>query len=130
MSCGIVEVISEMEDLLSGKGVSEEAVAQAEESLGVQFSDDFRDYLLAFGIAAMNGHELTGLGSSPRVDVVKVTEEKRAGFDQPLEGFYVIEDENMDGIVYWQNDSGCVFRTVNQTEPKIIADSLQEYISM
>ena len=124
----IVDALSKMEGLLSGKGVQDSIVNDAEEKLGLRFSEEYRQYLLAFGVAAVNGHEITGLGSSPRVNVVDVTlsQRSRCNVDDSL---YVIEEADIDKAVYWQNESGQVFITVGESEPKQIADSLISFIA-
>ena len=125
---GIVDTLSKMEGLLSGKGVQDNIINDAEEKLGLKFSKEYRQYLLSFGVAAVNGHELTGLGSSSRVNVVDVTlsQRSRCNVDDSL---YVIEEANVDKAVYWQNMSGKVYITVGASEPKQIADSLISFIS-
>ena len=109
-------------------GVSEKAIAEAEERLDVIFAEDYRDYLLKFGAADYYGHELTGLGGPKRVDVVDVTfDERKMNPDVPPE-FYVIEETHIDGVVFWQNRTGRVYESAPLTEPVKRFESLVQYI--
>lgn len=123
----IVETLSKMEGLLSGKGVPATMITEAEEKLGLHFSVEYRQYLLSFGVAAVNGHELTGLGSSSRVNVIDVTSSQRIRCNVD-DSFYVIEESNIDKAVYWQNKSGKIYLTVGDSSPKQVADSLTEFV--
>ena len=125
-----IKQLAKMDGLLAGDGVSDDAIREAEKVLVVKFAEDYRSYLSSYGIVAVNGHELTGLGASSRVDVVAVTEEVRKRLKESLNELYVIENDNIDGIIYWQNRAGKVYRTVNDSEPKLIADSLIEFINL
>lgn len=123
----IVETLSKMEGLLSGSGVPDSMITDAEDKLGLHFSTEYKQYLLSFGVAAVNGHELTGLGSSSRVNVVDVTMSQRSRCNVD-DSFYVIEESNIDKAVYWQNKSGKIFLTVRDSEPKQVADSLIAFV--
>lgn len=124
-----IEQLSEMDGLLSGKGISKDMVKQAEQEIGVDFSEDYKTYLFNYGIAAVNGHELTGLGSSERVNVVLVTQEIRNRFEVPPMDMYVVENDNIDGVIYWQDTTGTIYMSINQSEPRPVAHSLMEFIN-
>ena len=49
------------EDLFAGRGTTPTRITEAEEVLGVQFSEDYKKILLEFGVIAFDGHELTGI---------------------------------------------------------------------
>ena len=113
----------------SGKGVSAEDVQQAEQALGVHFADEYREYLTAFGIASANGHEFTGLGTSPRLDVVAVTQRLWEINPSVPRSLYVVEELNIDDMVAWQSATGEVFLTVGQAQPVKTAESLSQYVT-
>lgn len=110
-----------------GKGVTTETVQQAEHALGLRFADEYREYLIAFGIASAGGHEFTGLGASPRLDVVAVTQHQREMKPYVPKDLYVIEELNIDDVVAWQSASGEVFLTVGPAQPVKVAASLSQY---
>lgn len=66
--------------LLAGKGATETAVMEAEQSLGVQIRGDYRRFLLEFGWGGVAGLELYGLGPDvpAHLDLVKLTRSERS----------------------------------------------------
>ena len=111
-------------------GVSEENIDKAEKTLNVQFASEYRSYLTKYGTVSVDGHELTGIHSSKRLNVVDVTIlEKDRNSDIP-ENWYVLEQANIDNIVIWQNERGEIFQTCPGNEPIKIANSIVEYLSL
>lgn len=102
-------------------------ISDAEGKLNVQFADDYRAYISAFGVASFDGHELTGICSSKRLNVIDVTTEEREELI-PKE-FYVIERLNIDGIVIWQSNTGLIYESQKKRSPQMIAETLIEYLS-
>lgn len=124
----IVDKLRKKDCFCSLKGVSEEEIRKAEQTLGLTFAKEYRDYLQAFGLASFRGHELTGIVKSPRLNVVTQTMlEKETNFHVP-DNFYVIEIANIDGIIIWQKDTGEIFKTIFDSAPTLICKSLGDYI--
>jgi hypothetical protein len=115
------------DDLLKSKGVNEGLIKEAEKKLQLKFASDYREYLLTYGIAAYDGHELTGLKSNNYTNVVGSTLKLSSKLKLPKD-WYLIEDTNMDGILIWQDSSGKIYSTRPGNSPKYIAHSLAEYI--
>ena len=124
----IITIIKEKEDAIYGDGTTEETVINAENELQLRFAEDYRRYLKELCIAAFDGHELTGLSKNTRTNVVCVTQENKKINDHMVQGFYVIEENGIDGIVLWQDKSGNVYQTQGDGEPEKIFKSLTEYI--
>ncbi len=118
------------DDLFFLKGASEEQVKSAEIKLGLGFSDEYRSYLLAFGVASANGHEFTGICGSPRLNVVDVTLEERRYNPNVPPDLYVVEEANIDGIVLWQSQAGKIYQTRPNQPPVPLCDSLSELLEM
>ena len=123
-----IKKLKKFEDFVSAKGASEESIKQAEDTLGVAFAKEYKDYLRECGIAAADGHEFTGITTSDRLSVVSVTESARNNMDNPPEGLYVVERAQIDGILIWQAQDGTVYKTVKGNAPEEIAKSLAEYL--
>lgn len=70
------------------------------------------------------------MGSSSRVDVVNVTQSIIQNYGALVDSAYVIENDNIDSVVYWQKSSGEIFRTVGNSKPLYVADSLLEYVNL
>lgn len=123
----LFKVMESMVDAITGKGVDKNAIEAAEGALGVSFSQEYRAYLERYGIAAVNGHELTGICKSDRTNVVSVTQGAKLVCSAE-DDWYVIEQTNIDGVVIWQASDGVVYQTVPNTKAKKLCESLAEYI--
>ena len=124
----IVDVLKGMPDYIGANGRSEEEILHAEKALGISFAEDYREYLAKIGLACFDGHELTGLTNTARLDVVSLTKEKREQFGDFVSSRYVVEETNIQGIVIWQDSTGTVYETAPNSKAKKIANSLSEYI--
>lgn len=127
-----VEIISEFEDFTHIKGADEKDISAAEKALNIKFAKDYREYLNKYGVASFDGHELTGITSSKRLNVVNVTLEQRElfrDFCKETKSCYVVEEANIDGIVIWQAESGEIYECAPNIKAKKIYNSLSEYVS-
>ena len=124
----IVDVLKGMPDYIGANGRSEEEILHAEKALGISFAEDYREYLAKIGLACFDGHELTGLTNTARLDVVSLTKEKREQFGDFVSSRYVVEETNIYGIVIWQDSTATVYETAPNSKAKKIANSLSEYI--
>lgn len=111
-------------------GASLEQIEQAEKALSLKFADEYREYLTAFGVASIYGHEFTGICSSSRLNVVSVTISERINNSTASTNWYVVEQANIDGIVIWQSSTGEVWQTVPNKPPEKLCRSLCEYIQL
>ncbi len=114
---------------LSGKGVSPEQIAQAENELGLFFSEEYREYLSLYGIAAFDGHELTGITKSKRLNVVSTTNEAKKRYPDLPKGLYVVEDTGIEELIILQDAEGIVYGCAPNYRLEKLSDSLSEYIS-
>ena len=124
-----VDVLRNAEGFASLKGADETRIKSAEAALGLRFSDEYRAYLKAFGVASAGSHEFTGICDSARLNVVDVSRDARKYFGDIPADWYVVEEANIDGIVIWQDDSGSVYESVPGKKPRKIFNSLQDYFS-
>ena len=124
----IVDVIKDMPDYIGSNGRSTEEINLAEKALGVLFSKDYCRYLKEIGLASFDGHELTGLTKTARLDVVSVTMEQREQLGNIDASWYVIEEAGIDGIVIWQSADGSIYATAPNSKARKIANSLSEYV--
>lgn len=125
----IVEEIQGLKNLLPLKGATDAKITDAELRLGVAFAEDYKEYLSTFGAIIADGIELTGIANSPHRDVVAVTKQEWALNSSVPHKMYVIENTGIDGIIFWQNGDGKIYRTSPNQQPKKIAESLSEYVA-
>lgn len=127
----IYEAILSRNALVTKGEVPDERITSAQSDLGVLFSEEYIEYISKFGVASFEGHELTGISSIKRLDVVSVTKSNRQTLNNAVavNELYVIEEANIDGIVIWQDSNGFVYKTFPGYEKPIqINNSFAEYI--
>ena len=124
----IIETLEIQKGLLAGEGVPENLIKEAELMLKLNFSDEYKEYLRRFGIAAYRGHELTGITKSPRLHVVAVTLSEREKVPEISSDLYVIEKTNVEEIVVWQKANGEIFYSGPNQQLKLYCYSMNEYI--
>lgn len=123
----IIKTLKDAPDFIGGTGRTDVEIERVQKELGIDFATDYKTYLKEIGLACFDGHELTGICQDPRLDVVHVTKDQREN-NPEAPNCYVIEEANIDGIVIWQDFSGKIYMTVENSSPKLIADSLSAYI--
>lgn len=125
----IIDALRNKPFLFAQDGASVDAISSAETILGICFADDYREYLKAFGVATYQGHELTGISDVVRLSVTEITPQLRDCHSEACQGWYVVENTQIDGIVIWQSPNGRVYRSSPGQIPVQIASSLVEYVS-
>ena len=119
MKNNIVAIIEKLPDLIALKPASEKQISDAEFQLNVCFSDEYKLYLAKFGAI---------MAEANYRNVVSLTKKERELNPKVSNDMYVIENTKVDGIIIWQDNRGKILETKPNEEPKIIADSLSEYI--
>ena len=124
----LITLIQSKPDFYKLNPASDEQIINAESELSLTFSEDYKVFLRAFGVASFEGHEIVGICNSSRLNVVEITKENKIKNPNIPSDFYVIEELNINGIIILQNKNGEVFQTLGQEKPVKIANSLIEYI--
>lgn len=124
----IKDAFESRKSFLAGKGASSEQISQAEKQLGLSFAQDYREYLSTYGIAAFDGHELTGIAKSDRLNVVSITKEARARYASVPADFYVIEQVDVEELIIWQSGSGEIYGCAPNYKVEKICNSLHDYV--
>ena len=124
-----MDVFASQSNFLSWKGASEEEISSAECELNLSFSEDYREYLSVFGIAAFDGHEITGLTNSRRLNVVSVTLEARQRYPELSEEFYVMEETGVEEYIVLQKTDGAVYGCAPNYRLEKKYNSLCEYFT-
>ena len=124
----ITEKLQMMKAFKARTPATNEQIANAEETLGLSFAKEYKEYLLEFGCASIYGHEFTGICKAARLDVVSVTTEQKNCFDGIPDDWYVIEETNIDGVVIWQNSGGKIYASAPKKLAEEIASSLADYL--
>ncbi len=125
----IIDALKSKMNLLAGEGVSETMITEAEKTLNLSFSSEYKEYLKTYGIAAYGGHELTGITRSSHVNVVDVTKDERERNPDVPADLYVIEETDVEEIVIWQSGDGKIFYSGPNQKLTHLCNSLSEYVS-
>lgn len=123
----INNIIERLDNLIYLKPATFEQINNAEKELGLQFSDEYKQYLSKYGVISANGIELTGIIQSARLNVVEVTKNERNLRVIPSD-MYVVENIGIEGIVLLQNNLGEIYELSENNSIKKIYNSLFEYI--
>ena len=126
----LFDLLTSFDDFCCLQGATTEQIDAAEQSLGLHFSPEYRDYLSRFGIASADGHEFTGLCVAPRLNVINVTEEERTKNSNTESDMYVLEKLYIDHVVIWQSSSGDIYETIEDSKPQKICSSFLSYLTL
>lgn len=107
-------------------GVEASDIVNAEKRLGIRFDEEYRNYLMQYGVVSFGSHELLGLGGDSYLDVVEETLRERTAARFP-KNCYLIENLGIDGILILQDTQGSVYELSDAGNRKI-AGSFGEYI--
>ena len=123
------ELLKASPDLHHLSPASEEEIRDAEQELGVDFAEEYKEYLRCFGTAIIEDHEFCGICQSPRLNVVDVTlHEREVLANHKCDFMYVVEKLGIDDLSIWQDSKGVVYCSSPQTQVKKIAESLYNYL--
>ena len=112
----------------SMNGAEPSLIKKAEIDLSLILAQDYKDYVMTFGVASFEGHELTGICDSERLSVVSATERARELYPKFPRNMYVVEDLHYDHIFIVQDLTGSVYSYGPVDEAKYIAKSLLDYL--
>lgn len=111
-------------------GASQEEISNAEKVLDLNFSNEYKEYLKAYGTAIANGHEFTGICKSQRLNVVDTTINAKELNPNIPSKLYLVEDTHFDEMLIWQDEKGIVYQSDFSTSPVRLCDSLFDYMEL
>ncbi len=126
----IVDKIKTIPNLCHLTGCKTTQIKAAQKELDLDFPDEFIDYVKEFGVISFYGTEWTGLNVEGYLNVVDATKNERKlnkGFPQ---GFFVLENQAIDGILILVNSKGAVYSYQNGNLPTFICKSMSEYLDI
>ena len=105
-----------------------EQIIEAEKELGLNFAEDYTNYVEKYGAISAKGIELTGVTTCERLNVISVTKRERNMNPNIPANMYVIENIAIDGLIALQDEIGKVYTVTPNKTPKLSYNSLSEYI--
>ena len=124
----ILEVLKNKNGFDSFGKSNNDEINEAEKSLNLKFSEEYKKYLMEFGVAEIDGHEFTGIFNSKRLNVVDVTKKIKDKYNDINADMYVIEELNIDNMVILQDSKGKIFESTINSKPRRIYNSFAEYV--
>ena len=124
----IIKTIQALPNLLSLKAATSKEIIDAELQIRTSFSDEYKEYLAAFGAIIAYGVELSGIAKAEHRNVVLLTKRERELNSNVPNTMYVVENSEVDGIIIWQDTNGIIYKTTPNSQPKQIAKSLSDYL--
>lgn len=126
----IVDKIKTIPNLCHLTGCKTTQIKTAQKELDLDFPDEFIDYVKEFGVISFYGTEWTGLNVEGYLNVVDATKnERKLNKDFP-QGFFVLENQAIDGILILVNSKGIVYSYQNGNQPTLICKSMSEYLDI
>ena len=123
----IYNLLTGKPDYIGANGSNLTLMSCAEKQLGLVFAEEYKEYLQNIGLASYDGHELTGICTSKRLNVVDVTLAARKTHPVPAD-WYVIEEANIDDVVIWQAPNGTIYQSTPWSKPQQIANCFSDYV--
>ncbi len=125
----IVEKIKTIPKLYHAKGCTTSQIKEAQNELGLEFPEEFIDYVKAYGAISFYGTEWTGLNVEGYLNVVEITkQEQELSTDFPKDCF-VLENQGIDGILTIVNEKGQVF-SLQYGKKELMCNSISEYLDV
>ena len=124
----ILETIQSLKGMCSLSPAKKTDVFLAESELDLHFAEDYKQYLLTYGLISAVGIEITGLIPSPRLNVVAVTRQEREMNPAMPVNMYVVEETGFEGLLILQEESGAVWSLTGNGKLKKEFDSLADYL--
>ena len=123
----IVEKISKIEHLYKLKGCKTSQIQAAQKELGLEFPEEFIDYVKSYGAISFYATEWTGLNVPESLDVVHVTKEERNLNPNFPKDCFVLENQGIDGIITAVSHDGKVY-AIQYEKKQLLCNSISEYL--
>lgn len=126
----IVDRIKEIPNLYHLDGCKTNQIKTAQNKLDLIFSDEFIDYVKAYGIISFYGTEWTGLNVDGYLNVVEATKAERENDSKFPKDCIVLENIAIDGILTILDSKGNIYAYQSGKEPVLICNSMTEYLDI
>lgn len=126
---GIVDKIKKIEKLYHAKGCTTRQLKEAQSELGIEFPEEFIDYVKEFGVISFYGTEWTGLNVDGYLNVVESTKQERELNSAFPTDCFVLENQAIDGVITAVDEKGHVY-TIQYDKKNSLCDSISEYLNI
>lgn len=123
----IIDLISGISGMKAIGACSIVEIENAQDKLGLQFPEEYKEYLLNYGAIRFNGIELSGLNIDGYLNVVKATEQEKSVNESFPDKMFVIEDLGIDAKIIIGDEKGNIY-LMQHDKKRLICSSFAEYI--
>ncbi|WP_031555834.1 SMI1/KNR4 family protein [Oribacterium sp. FC2011] len=123
----IIDLISGIKGLKSIGGCTKEEIKDAQNKLGIQFPEDYKEYLSTYGAIRFNGVELCGLNIDGYLNVIEATEQEKEVNKFFPKNMFVIEDLGIDAKLIIGDEKGNIY-LLQRDKKRLICSSFSEYV--
>lgn len=125
----IVNKIKKIPNLYHSKGCTTTQIKDAQNKLEVEFSEEYIEYIKAYGAISFYGTEWTGLNIDSYLNVIEVTKQERELNNYFPRDCFVIENQGIDGLIIVSNQEGHIFG-LKYNKKELICESLSDYLEI
>lgn len=126
----IVDKIKTIPNLYHLSGCKTNQIKAAQNELDLEFPDEFIDYVKEFGVISFYDTEWTGLNVDGYLNVVDATKNERNLGKEFPQGYFVLENQTIDGILILVNSKGAVYSYQSGNKPVLICKTMTEYLDI
>lgn len=126
---GIIDKIKKIDNLYHAKGCTTSQIKKAQNELGLEFPEEFIDYVKEFGAISFYGTEWTGLNVDGYLNVVEATKQERELNSSFPADCFVLENQAIDGVITAVNEKGNVY-VIQYNKKTLLCDSILEYLDI
>ena len=124
----LIAYLDNIDDKITTNGASELEIEYAQVSLGLKFNDEYIDLLKRYGCILLNGETIFGIAKNKAYDVVFNTLDEKRCFPEIPSDMYIVSSLGIEGILILQNEDGLIFEFKQSHAPKLIFNSLLDYL--
>lgn len=115
----MVQSMEQIKDQIKQSGamtkgpITEDVIVEAEKKLGFKFPKSYREIIKALGVISSDSEEIFGLGVEGYLNVVETTLDERQLSNGNLNGFVVIQNLGMEGVLIVVDEKDNVYEYAN-----------------
>lgn len=116
-------------NLYHATGCTTRQLKEAQNELGIEFPEEYIDYVKEFGAISFYGTEWTGLNVDDYLNVVEVTKQERELNSAFPADCFVVENQGIDGLIVISDEKGYIY-SLQYDKKKLLCESLSAYLEI
>lgn len=125
----VVEKLKAVPNLFHLSGCITSQIKEAQNTLNLEFPDEYIDYVKTFGAVSFYGTEWKGLNVDGDLNVVNSTMQERQLDSNFPNDCFVIENIGIDGVLALMDQNGKIYY-YRRGNKSLLCDSLCEYLDI